>query len=126
MKKIADVSYRSIFLFDSTDYIKIEKDDQYVDDKYVDYYGKKFNEYNRLYNGQLIIRDLYCVLFDFYDNYRVCFKKYKHYGSYYGEEEIEFNKALNTKNSVFNNIKFDVVKHRIVNLFSRDVEIKIL
>lgn len=126
MKKIVYYSYNEIRIYDSTDYIKIEKDNQNIDDKYVDYLGNKYNEYNSLDEGDLIIRCLYYISFH-YDSFTTRFKKLKYYYRYPIEIDEEIGKRidkikenLNTYNSVFN---FDVIKNRIIRIFSIKIEI---
>ena len=126
MKKIAYNGYNSIYILDSKDYVKIEEDDQHVDDKYVDYNGKKFNEYSNLHNGGLIMRELYHINLEWGESYSVMVKKFKNYELYYGSESSEINKVLNTKNSIFKNMKFDNVKRRIVSIFLTEIKIKII
>ena len=122
MKKILGVHRLYIPLVDPKDYIKIEKDDQHVDDKYVDASGKKFNEYDDLYKGGIIIRGLYRVDFRGH-NYLIVFKKFKFYELYYGNTARKISRILNNKNSTyFSYVNFNFVKKRIVDIFSNEIK----
>ena len=126
MKKIVYISTGSIYILDSKDYVKIEEDGQYLDDKYVDPWGRKFNEYRYpLDKDEIIIRKLYSISLDAYNEYYVCFKKYKNYELYNDKEANKINKIFNTKNSVFFNVKFNNIKRKIVYIFSDEMKIKI-
>ena len=125
MKKITLDIGDHIHLLDSTDYMKIEKNNQYINDKYVDYRGKKFNEYDYsergdLKKGNLIIRLLYDVYLDS-DNC-LYFRKFKYYIIYLNSKEYlkKIKQNLDTKNSVFD---FDGVKRNIIILFLNGVKI---
>ena len=88
--------------------------------------GKKFNKYRILWNGEIIVRNLYHVGMILEEGYyEVYFTKFKHYGLYYGDESNKINENLNTKNSVFVDNNFDQVKNGIVKIFSSEMEIKI-
>ena len=52
MKKIAYVSYGSIDVLSSKDYIIIEEYGRNLDDKYVDTWGKKFKHYELYYGSE--------------------------------------------------------------------------
>ena len=128
MKKIIYVKNDFILVHDSTDYIKIEKDGQYVDDKYINSWGEKINSYRyNLKKGRLIIRGLYHVKFA-YDFYQVGFKKFRYYNSYTIKEAKKINEYLNTKNSFFDNDyinSFDDARKMIIRIFSDEMKLKI-
>ena len=126
MKKMVYMNPGSIYILDPKDYIKIEKDGQHVNDKYVYENGDKINEDDPLEKGQLIIRKFYGItIHPFLPDGFVSFKKFKHYKLYDDEEANKIIRSLNTRNSVFFNIKFNDVKTRIVDIFSSEIEIDI-
>ena len=128
MKKIAHFKEFTTFIFDSTDYIKIEKNGQRIDDKYVDDSGDKINSYRRtLKKGQLIIRHLYWIEFQNYF-YLIRFKNFRNYLHCELDESNKINKILNTKNSYFDYDSidnFDTVKTRIIRIFSDEMRLRI-
>ena len=129
MKKIAYVGNDYIIMHNSTDYIKIEKDGQYVDNKYVDILRRKINSYSdNLKKGDLIIRQLYRVVFADDNFYMIKFRNFRNYLHYDPDEANKINGSLDTKNSVFDYDiigDFDYVKGRIVEMFSERMEVNI-
>ena len=123
MKKIAYVESKFIMMHDSTDYIKIEKDGQHIDDNYVDYNGDKINSYSdTLQKGEIIIKQLYYIGFEFphYNYYAIKFRNFRYYSPYNTDESNKVNRNLDTKNSVFDYDSFgdfNYVKEIIVNIF---------
>ena len=131
MKKIIHYNDNGDYIngIDSKDYIIIEKDNQDIDDKYVNSYGKKFSDSRTLRKGDIVIRRLYVISFGdfkrdkyFDNNYNIYFSRFKKYVKYnHGKENIrKIQEVLDTKNSVFN---FDGVKRKIINLFSKELKI---
>lgn len=128
MKKIANVNYFNIGAYDSTNYIIIEENRQHISDKYVDSSGNKINSYGTLKKCQLIIRQLYSINFS-KDYCHIHFTKFRHYSPYNPQMKNKIYKYLNTKNSIFfyEDIGgFDIVKKRIVSIFLKIMEVKII
>ena len=122
MKKIVYVYPTTLAIFNPKDYITIEKDNQYISDKYIDLVGNKFNEYKdsgALKKGDVVIRELYYILFLNADIF-VRFNKFKYYDRHSNTSRIK--QGIRTKNSTFD---FDYIKGKIVEIFSRDVKIEI-
>ena len=127
MKKIVFNGQFGLSAYDSTDYIILEKDNQRISDKYVDYWGHKINEYGDLKKGDIIIRELY--YFYHYGDYLLRFKKFKHYNKLPNFKTLidkqksnkisKLNKNLDSKNSV---IDFDMIKKWIIALFSEEIK----
>ena len=127
MKKIAYEYNVNFDILDPKDYIIIEKDNQRISDKYVDFDGKKINEYegiNALKKGDVAIKVFYYIWFRGGDIV-VYSKKPKYYYLYkIGRDHIlGLKQGIRTKNSYFD---FDDIKGQIVKMFSRDVKIETL
>ena len=128
MKKIVYGYANSFDIIDPKDYIIIEKDNQRISDKYVDFRGNKINEYrdeDEIEKGDIVIRGLYEIDFGFLVRHiSVNFRKFKCYDTYRSDEEYtpELKQGIRAKNSVFD---FDDIKDQIVKIFSRDIEIEI-
>lgn len=128
MKKITHSGIAGTEIYDSTDYIKIEEDGQYLDDKYVDRNGKKYNKYDDLLKGDLIVRILYGIYLSSYHNYyNIVFKKFRYYGRYNSifKNTNKMAENLNTKNSIFVDNDFNIAKNRILNIFKKEMKIEI-
>ena len=123
MKKIALVGDdRNLHVYNSSDYIIFDKDNQHISDKYVDYNSIKINTYKDLGKGDIIIRQIYFI--DFHkNNYEIFFKKTKHYGKYVSDHDYTDNmkENLNTKDSIFNSD--DVMKGTVINVFSNKMNV---
>ena len=118
-KKIVYYGY-NLYIFDSTDFLIIQEDNEHIDDKYVNYNNEK---HNNLKKDDLLIRELYWI--DVYmDYYCVTFRDVKNYfGCSIGYYEAEVMKdSLNTEISV---IDFDNKKRRTLYIFSNEMEVKI-
>ena len=128
MKKMAHVRKFAIYMHDSTEYLKIEKDGQHIGDKYVDYNGDKIN--SSRYNSKkdrLIIRRLYWIVFEVDNFYWIWFRNFRNYSYFNLDESNKINKILNTKNSFFDYDSFgdfDHVKKRIIDIFSERMKVK--
>ena len=128
MKKIVCGYSSFLEILDPKEYIIIEKDNQRISDKYVDLDGKKFNEYEDcrvLKKGDVIIREFYRISFWIWnEGIFVYFGKFKCYDRYSvsNERTLELKQGMRMKNSAFD---FYYVKDKIVDLFSRDMKIKI-
>ena len=131
MKKLVYYSNNIMTINEPTDYIILEKDNQDIDDKYVDYRGKKFNEYNDLEKGDLIIRGFYHIcFFNFHhNNYNIIFKNFKYYVKHRHDLDYtdKVKSGLRTKNSVidFDNTFEKNFFENIVNIFSEEATIYI-
>ena len=129
MKKMArtSVENNTIFVLDSKNYIIIEEDGQHISDKYVDWNGRKINTYKILGKGNLIIRRLYCIMFE--DGYySIKFKKFRNYVLYNPNVANKINSSLNTKNSLFDDEDIDdfrYVQDMIMDMFLERMEIEI-
>ena len=122
MKKIVCGDIRTYNILDPKEYIIIEEDNQRISDKYVDYYGKKINEYkefNVLEKGDVVIREFYRINF-WGQGIFVHFKKFKYYNRYRNSYELtpKLKKGIRMKNSVFD---FNYIKEEIVELFSKEI-----
>ena len=129
MKKIIyEYEYdRILDILDSKEYMIIGEDNQRISDKYVDFDGKKINEYkdeDELKKGDVIIREFYYIWFGDYADIFLNFRKFKYYEIYRNSNEYthRIKQGLKIKNSIFN---FNYVKKRIVEIFSGDIEIEI-
>ena len=126
MKKIVyQHNGRLVAMLDSKDYIKIEKYNQNISDKYVNLWGNKISGHKgvrALKKGDFVIRKFYYICFGYYD-ISVYFMKLKCYGIYRNGEEYtpELNLGIKSKNST---LDFDDIKDRIVRVFSKDVKIE--
>ena len=127
MKKIAYKYMGSLDILDPKEYIIIKEDNQYISDKYIDYYGKKMNEYKRkkvLKKGDVVIRRFYYIKF-WDDDISAFFRKFKYYKRYRNDYRLtpELKQSIRTKNSILD--YFDNIKKQIVNMFSKNIEIEI-
>ena len=128
MKKIVCGYYSVLHILDPKDYVIIKEDRQRISDKYVDLDGDKFNEYkgeDELEKGDVIIRGFYWIKFwERSVDMPVFFNKFKYYELYSNSEELtpELNQGIRMRNSVFD---FNHIKKRIVEMFSRDIQIEI-
>ena len=127
MKKIVYGYTYTLDMLDPKDYIIIEEDNQRISDKYVDYDGYKINEYwgsKALKKGDVVIKGFYYIWFGDYTCTSVGFNKFKYYERYKEGKEYTsgLKKGLKIKNSIFN---FNYVKKKIVEIFSKDIRIKI-
>ena len=127
MKKIAKKEDRFNYIFhvfDSTDYIILEKDNQRISDKYVDFDGNKYNEYPNLEKNSIIIRNIYMLEF-FSDGLTIYFRNFKNYKYYEPSgsfDKMMIDSSLNNKNSAMN---FYYKKDLIENVFSKVIEINV-
>ena len=126
MKKIVHGYVNSFNIFDPKDYIIIERYGQHISDKYVNLLARKINEYKDediLKKGDVVIRVFYYIEFGYINTY-VQFNKFKYYEVYRNSYELtsKLKQDIRMKNSGF---YFDYVKERIVNIFSRNLKIKI-
>ena len=135
MKKIVYGYDNNTFLhiFDPKDYIIIESYGQHISDKYVDYDGKKINGYDMykknyryfsLKKGNIVIREFYQIWFGDSNDISVGFRKFKYYDINRDSDEhkFELKQGIRMKNSIFD---FNHIKKRIVEIFSRNIEIEI-
>ena len=125
MKKIAFVDNGVVNILDSKNYLKIEKDGQHIDDKYINSWGEKINSYGGfMKKGNLIMRRLYWIDYQS-GNFFMFIRKFRHYELYDSDKAKKIDNHLNTKNSVFDyNFDFDHVKVLIVSIFSRRMKIE--
>lgn len=131
MKKIV-VSYKLsyniwFFIYDSTDYLIIQDNNQHIDDKYVGFMRRRFNQSKNIKKDDAIIRWLYYIKFQFSERnfFSVCFENFKHY------DHIEANKNtkptkeikanLNSNESIVN---FDDKTDFIIKIFSMSLRIE--
>ena len=125
MKKIVDGDISTYNILDPKEYIIIEEDNQRISDKYVDFYGKKINEYKDsvVLKNDIVIREFYCIWF-FWGYIYLRFRKFKHYNKYHWGEEFfpKLKQGIRAKNSVFD---FNNIKDKIVEIFSGDIKIEI-
>ena len=122
MKKIVHRYDRILDILDSKEYMIIEEDNQRISDKYVDFDGDKINEYkdeNKLKKDDVIIRGFYYIWFG-RGYISINFRKFKFYEKYENEYTPEIKQGIRDKNSFFD---FNLVKIRIVDLFSKNIEI---
>ena len=124
MKKIVYVHNNYLDIIDSKEYIIIEKDNQRISDKYVDVMGDKMEKYGALKKGDIIIRGFYYIQFRYDTDILVCFVKFKFYEKYRNDNKNTpgLKQDIRTKNSYFD---FNHIKKRIVEMFSRNIEIEI-
>ena len=90
MKKIA-YEYKVDFnILNPKDYIIIEEDNQRISDKYVDFDGKKINEYeddDALKKGDVVIRGCYYINV-WNKDMSACFRKFKYCERYRNDNEL--------------------------------------
>ena len=126
MKKIV-YGFFSFDILNPKEYIIIEKDNQRISDKYVDFYGDKISEYEgikALKKGDVVIRGFYYILFWKDEDISACFRKFNFYKRYRDDYPYEssLKQSIRTKNSHLD--YFDKIKKQIVDMFSRNIKIK--
>ena len=124
MKKIAYEYNVNFDILDPKDYIIIKEDNQNISDKYVDFDGKKINEYDyddALKKGDVVIRGFYYIWF-YDDHIIVNFSKFKYYDRYRNIDEFtsKLKQDIRMKNSSFD---FDHVKGKIIEFFSKEIRL---
>ena len=124
MKKILYEYPITFDMLDPKDYIIIEEDDKYINDKYVDWVGDKINEYkneDKIKKGDVVTRVLYYIWFGC-EYISINFKKFKYYDIYRNSNELtsKLKKDIRMKNSFFD---FNHIKNQIVKMFSGDIKI---
>ena len=114
-----------IFIYDSTNYLII-KDNQYIDDKYIDYLGNRFNTYKKLEDGDILIKCLYFIKFKFNEksSFYINFENQKFYDHIEVNKNLNLSKEIRAKlNSNKSIIKFESMKFFIIKIFSMSAKI---
>lgn len=120
MKKIVLGNAEGIVFLDSKDYLVVKEYDEYVDDKYVDDTGGRFNQYNESFKiNDLLVRNIYTILYD--DICTVLFPDFKYYIYHSSRWSSDIITALRKRNS---DIDFDDMKENITNTFSFDMKVE--
>lgn len=132
MKKVINLKQSGMYsengclhIFDSTDYLIIQKDNQHIDDKYVDFNGNEYNKYTDFKENDIVIRKICKLYLGGHHDSCLCFnsqrRSYELFRFNY-DKTREINLNLNTRNSL---IDFDNRKKSIIMIFSKDISIKV-
>ena len=118
MKKIVTETYMfadsyHLDIFDPTDYIRIKKDGERIDDKYVDRNGDIIGKNNTIKKNGIIIKWYYRIGYSSSYFYITLPNKISYF--YFPPYQTKIERSLKTKNST---IDFDRMKKGVILMFS--------
>ena len=115
MKKASYDRAEHLVILDSTDYKEIPQNHKNIDDKYINMFYQKFNKYEKLEEGSVLIKGLYYIDFTD-DDIAIYFNGFKYYHYFLSSSRLDKIKfILDTKNSV---LDFNMKKNDIIKIFT--------